>query len=262
MDEKMPLKSVTLIGTGNVGRHLGKKLRDSGYSIVQVVGRNKERTSETAHELACPYTTDLSKIRTDVSLIILSVNDRSVAGIADRLNAGDALVVHTAGAVAMDVFRNKVKNYGVLYPVQTFSRARQPEFNGLPFCIEANTPENETLLENLVLSVSAYPVRMNSEKRAFLHLAAVFVNNFQNFLYVSAGEILDQAGLPFSLLSPIIHETVEKALEIGPKKAQTGPAVRNDENVIKKHTELLSFSPEIREIYTMMTRNIKRYRWQ
>ena len=82
-----------------------------------------------------------------------------------------------------------------------------------------------------------------------LHLAAVFVNNFTNHMLVQGREIALKAGFSFEILSPLIQETIAKALELGPENSQTGPAVRNDKNTIEKHLELLSFSPELPRIY-------------
>jgi predicted short-subunit dehydrogenase-like oxidoreductase (DUF2520 family) len=92
-----------------------------------------------------------------------------------------------------------------------------------------------------------------------LHASAVFVNNFTNFMLTEGKEIALKAGFPFEILEPLIKETISKALEKGPDSSQTGPAVRNDLNTIKKHMELLSFSPDLRKLYGEVTQSILKH---
>ena len=80
-----------------------------------------------------------------------------------------------------------------------------------------------------------------------LHLAAVFVCNFTNHMLTQGKQIADKAGFPFEIFNPLLQETISKAMDIGPENSQTGPAVRNDQNTIEKHLELLSFSPELQK---------------
>ena len=72
-------------------------------------------------------------------------------------------------------------------------------------------------------------------------------------------QVADKAGFPFELFFPLLQETVSKAMDIGPEKSQTGPAVRKDQNIIEKHLELLSFSPELKQMYREITLSIINY---
>ena len=253
--------AVALVGAGNLAWHLGIRLKEARHSVTQVVGRTPEKTKLLAKKLECPWTTNLKELNPDVSIIVLCVNDRAIETVVGRLSPGNALVVHTAGAVPMEVFGGKCSRYGVLYPLQSFSRERNPDFHDLPFCIEANTPGDLSFLESLVRSLSARPVKISSEQRALLHLAAVFANNFANYMFVAAFDILRKANVRQDILHPIMRETLEKAISIGPEKSQTGPAIRDEENIIKKHSELLSFSPEYRDLYHSVTHAINMHPW-
>ncbi|NOY37872.1 MAG: DUF2520 domain-containing protein [Chlorobi bacterium] len=257
MEKKISKVSITLVGVGNLGYHLAHALYHAGYQMVQVAGRSRDHVESLAVELGCRWTVRLTELVTDVDLVILAINDRVLETVIRQVDFGETLVVHTSGAVPLSVFTGHVKNYGVLYPLQTFSRGRIPDFKGLPFCIEACIPAHTEFLNDLVFSLTAIPVRIDSAQRAYLHLSAVFVNNFVNHLFGCAEEIMDKAMLPFSLLAPIMRETIAKAQNIGPSNAQTGPAVRNEENVIKKHLELLSFSPEMKKLYGVLTESIR-----
>ena len=126
----------------------------------------------------------------------------------------------------------------------------------MPFFIEASDNQTTGTLKKLAETLGGKVYLVNTEHRRMLHLAAVFVCNFTNHMLTAGKEITSKAGLSFEVLEPLIRETISKALEMGPEKSQTGPAVRNDQNTIAKHMDLLSFSPELQEIYKDVTKSI------
>ena len=156
----------------------------------------------------------------------------------------------------MNVFENRFENYGVFYPLQTFSKFRDIDFSTVPICIEANNKKLEKILVNLAKYISNSVHLVDSEKRKMLHLSAVFACNFVNHMYSVATEILNQSDIPFDLLKPLIVETMQKAIDFDPQNAQTGPAVRNDQNIMLKHIELLKDNPEFEKIYRFVSESI------
>ena len=98
-------------------------------------------------------------------------------------------------------------------------------------------------------------IKMNSEERKQCHLAAVFANNFVNHFYMLAETILKEKNLDFMLLKPLVLETAQKVLEMSPEEAQTGPAARNDQNVIEEHLRLLA-SPKLENLYRFVSESI------
>lgn len=248
---------IVFIGAGHLAARLSQALKKAGYEIVQVFSRTEASAGKLAGTLQVPYTTDVSHIVTNAFLYIISVSDDAIESLVERLPLTDQLVVHTAGSVPMSIFTGRLTNYGVLYPLQTFSGIREVDFSRIPFFIEANTPNNLQLLENVSGMVSEKIYHASSELRMQLHLAAVFGCNFVNHLYHLAAQIAQQAGFGFGVLSPLILETAEKAVASGnPQNVQTGPAVRSDQEVMRKHLELLATRPEWQEIYTMLSNNI------
>lgn len=88
--------------------------------------------------------------------------------------------IHTAGSMPMSVFEGYAGRFGVLYPLQTFSKGRNVNFEVIPFFIEANTEKDADYLKNIASALSENVRFMSSEKRRSLHLAAVFACNFTN----------------------------------------------------------------------------------
>ena len=148
--------------------------------------------------------------------------------------------------------------YGVLYPLQTFSKQRKVSFDEIPFFVEANQREDVDLLKSIASALSDQIYEVTPEQRKSLHLAAVFACNFTNHMYALAAGLLEKYGLPFDVLLPLIDETAGKVHELSPLIAQTGPAVRYDRNVINNHLNMLADEPAIQEIYRIVSENIHR----
>ena len=168
----------------------------------------------------------------------------------------EALMVHTAGSIPMNVWEGHVPHYGVFYPMQTFSKQREVDFKEIPFFIEASSAEDAAFLKAIASTLSNRVYDADSEQRKSLHLAAVFTCNFTNHMYALAAELLKKYNLPFDVMLPLIDETARKVHELEPKTAQTGPAIRYDENVIGNHLRMLADDPAMQRLYELLSRSI------
>jgi predicted short-subunit dehydrogenase-like oxidoreductase (DUF2520 family) len=258
------IQNIVLIGAGNVATHLGLTIQKTGRRILQVYSRTPENARLLSDRLHADYSVDLNNIHSDADLYIISVTDDAIAATAGSLRLNGNMVVHTSGSVSMDVLRNCSESFGVLYPLQTFSKSREVDFSTVPLCIEANSADNVHQIGQLAKDLSTKVVGVDSEKRKILHLAAVFASNFPNFMFSIADKILTENKLDFDLLRPLILETAMKVQELRPEKAQTGPARRGDEEIMKKHIRLLNEYPEYRKIYEMLSKGIRglRNKWE
>ena len=250
--------SIVFIGAGNLATNLAKTLYYKGFRIVQIYSRTEESARTLAQVVEAAYTTDLSSVATDAQLYIVSLKDAAFVQLLPEIVAGkeDALWVHTAGSIPMDVWAGKVNRYGVFYPMQTFSKQREVNFQEVPFFVEAKRPEDVELLKAVAATLSEKVYEASSEQRKSLHLAAVFICNFTNHMYALAADLLEKYNLPFDVMLPLIDETARKVHELAPRDAQTGPAVRYDENVMNNHLAMLVDSPALQEIYKLMSKSI------
>ena len=249
---------VIFIGAGNLATHLSVAMQNKQYEIIQVFSRSNESASQLGQVLGVPYTTDITSVEDNAELYIFSLKDTALKETVARLKPNTALWVHTAGSVPMNIFEGYIRRYGVLYPLQTFSKTRSIDISTTPFFIEASAPEDLKLLSDIAHSLATKVTITTSEQRKYLHLSAVFACNFTNHMYAIANNILKQQGLSFDVLLPLIDETATKIHEMNPIKAQTGPAVRYDENVMQAQQELLSDSIE-KEIYHLISKNIHKF---
>lgn len=153
-------------------------------------------------------------------------------------------------------FSGFTERYGVLYPLQTFSKSREISFEGIPLFIECYRKGDKELLEGLARRLSGNVCELSSEKRRSLHLAAVFACNFTNHIYALAEEILQKEGLSRDYLFPLIDETASKIHEMPAREAQTGPAIRYDENIINKHLAMLADDSAVQTLYRLLSQSI------
>lgn len=245
--------NVVLLGYGNVGHHLHKTFNNaSQVEVVQIYNRKP-----ISNEITTPTTTSISDIQ-EADIYIIAVLDDAISEVSTNIPYTNKLVVHTSGAVPMNAL--STKNFkGVFYPLQTFTKNKTVDFSKIPICIEAQREEDLNLLRKLGQTISNEVHQVSSKERIKLHAAAVFVNNFVNYLYQIGQDILKPEGLSFDLLKPLIIETALKIENQNPEDIQTGPAKRNDVRTIQNHLNLLedfhhkniyqSFSKAIQDKY-------------
>lgn len=258
MVEEKKRISIVFIGAGNLAVNLAQALYEKGAEIVQIYSRTEESARQLAERMNAAWVTDLKEVIANASLYIVSLKDSAFVELLPQIVAGKdgALFVHTAGSIPMDIWEGKTSRYGVLYPMQTFSKQRAVDFKKIPFFIESAKKEDTELLKSIASLLSDKILEADSRQRRSLHLAAVFACNFTNHMYVLAADLLDRYGLPFEVMLPLIDETASKVHQLPPLKAQTGPAIRYDENVINKHLEMLTDDPAVKEIYQMLSESI------
>jgi predicted short-subunit dehydrogenase-like oxidoreductase (DUF2520 family) len=245
----LPLRSISIVGTGNTAFQLGKVLYQAGMVIKNVSGRKHSEAMILADELNAEAT-HLSEIEGDI--ILLCVADDSISDISSSLKT-ESPIVHCSGSTSINALQNN-SSKGVFYPLQTLSKTRDVDFRQVPILIES---ENNELLESLscmAKMISDQVHVVNSEDRSKYHLSAVFVNNFINHLIHLSKNELDRSNLDFSLLRPLIDETIKKTFDMGPFYAQTGPARRGDRNVIEKQKSQLEGNTQ--QIYSKLSESI------
>lgn len=249
---------IILIGAGNVATHLGKALKSAGMEILQVFSRTEESAKKLGEQLNVQFCSKWNEINQSADIYIFSIKDSVLEEAISHIYAPQAIYVHTAGSVSIDIFEKKVKNYGVVYPLQTFSKNKEINIQEVPFFIEASNKTTENIIKSIVGSISNQCYNLSSEKRMLMHLAAVFACNFSNYMYVLASEITSEAGIDFKTMLPLIKETADKVSYLSPEDAQTGPAIRKDEKTIKKHIDTLANKKHLQYIYRQLSESIEK----
>ena len=264
---------IVFLGSGNLATHLSLALKAIGEDIIQIFSRTQEHAQALADKLHCDSCVSISDIRTDADVYIFSVKDDAMSSLISQLtehlansqhpspNTQYPILLHTAGSVPMSVFSETLHSslftfhFGVLYPMQTFSKDRSVDFREIPCFVEACDSDTLEAIKGIASKVSDNVLEMSSEKRKKLHLAAVFACNMVNHCYRLAEKVLEEEGIDFSLYLPLIQETANKVKELSPRQAQTGPMVRYDKKIMDAQIALIN-DERTRQIYRLMADSI------
>ncbi|MGC4039051.1 MAG: DUF2520 domain-containing protein [Chitinophagaceae bacterium] len=248
---------IVIIGTGNVASVLGKKFKSAGHHILQIAGRNSAAASALAYELNTVSTNYWSAINQNADVYLLAVSDNAFHAIIPEIKLPGKIVAHTAASLPKEILKTVSHHYGVLYPLQSL-RKETEILPDVPLFVDGNDEHTIKTLEKLAHSISGDKVvHAGENERIKLHVAAVFVNNFSNYLYTLAEEYCKNEGIDFRLLIPLIEETALRVKNNSPRTVQTGPAMRHDHETIDKHLLLLEKYPELKKVYSFLSGQIE-----
>ncbi|MBK8505195.1 MAG: DUF2520 domain-containing protein [Saprospiraceae bacterium] len=246
---------ISFIGSGNVATHLATALNKmSGVSILQIISKDKSHAKNLAMQVKADYSDELSRLKTNFDILIFAVSDDALEEIVTQIEIPDnRILVHTAGSVPSTIFENVTRKFGVIYPLQTFSKSKSIDWKEIPIFLTASDESTEKRLSHIAKHLSRNNQVISDNQRFAIHIAAVFASNFANAAMTISQQICEENDLDFALLHPLINETFAKALRNGPKHSQTGPAKRGDTTVMNKHLEFLQNKPVEKEIYEIVS---------
>lgn len=254
------MANIIIIGAGNVAIHLTKRLYEKEHNILQIFNRSLENAVLLAGQVDAEGIDDIIELNLNADFYLVAVNDDAIKIIAEQLTKilpKDKIIAHTSGATSSTVFQSFFENYGVFYPLQTFSKERKADFEKLPFCIDGSNDNTKNNLLILAKTICPNVYLIDDKQRSVLHVAAVFANNFTNYLLAISEQIIAKENIPFDLLKPLINETVAKINENTPESMQTGPARRGDLATLVKHQQYLDKYPDYRKIYELLSNYIQ-----
>lgn len=243
--------TTVIIGSGNVAWHMAKAFKEAGIDLIQLYGRNEQELKKLSLEINVEYSTNQLK---QADFYLICTSDKAIAEVSKQIPYEQALVAHTSGSLSRDVLEGSYRKAS-FYPLQTFSKNRKLDYSKIPLFVDAGWESDNILLTDLAKKISTNVMRINHEQRKQMHLSAVFACNFVNHLYAQAEIICKQNDISFNYLLPLIEETADKIKTISPKDTQTGPAVRNDQNIIKFQENLI-VNPNQLNIYKILTESI------
>ncbi|TSA38922.1 MAG: DUF2520 domain-containing protein [Porphyromonadaceae bacterium] len=248
---------IGFIGAGRVAWHLAPALKKSGHRILQVISKSALSAQKLGDRVGCEHTDKITKLDRDIQILFLTVADHALVELINDISDYRGIVVHTSGTFSSMRFACQKYKYGGMYPLQTFSTGRPLDLSKVPVFIEGCEPAVTEVLVNLASGFSSEVHVVGYEERRWMHLAAVWSNNFTNHMLTNAYGIMNEHSLPVQWLEPLIRETFNKAIELGPLKSQTGPAVRHDQQTLEKHVDLLSYSQELQVLYKRISDSIQ-----
>jgi predicted short-subunit dehydrogenase-like oxidoreductase (DUF2520 family) len=245
------VRSIAIVGYGHVGRAFASFFKEKGVEDVVVAVRQVSTELRDQLPKGVSVVDDLSQLE-KVDLVVVCVRDEAVAQVINALPV-HVPVAYTSGSIQLNELSAKHR-VGVFYPLQSFAGISVEHVQDIPILIEARDAELLAFLRQFGLSYFNRVEEMSSAQRAKLHVAAVMVNNFTNHLFTLAHEWTRTHDLDFSLLIPLIQETVEKIRNHSPDEVQTGPAMRGDSEVVQRQLEQLD--GRTKELYRLFSDSI------
>jgi predicted short-subunit dehydrogenase-like oxidoreductase (DUF2520 family) len=254
--------NVSFIGSGNLAWHLAPALDNTGFAVREVFSPNAthaEALTERLYQATVKYSLDFSS--SPSRIFFIAVTDDAIPEVVeDLVLPPDAFLFHTSGSQPLSILGYAgTENIGVFYPLQTFSKSRKVDFKEIPVFIESENNATAKLLGRMGKAISKHVHSISSLDRKVLHVAAVFASNFSNHMLTLARDIAQDQNLSFDYLKPLIAETINKSLSMGPENAQTGPAKRGDLEILDKHMEFLQHNAPVAAIYKIISQHILDY---
>ena len=251
--------TVSFIGSGNLAWHLAPAIDNAGFIVKEVFSarqKNAAALTERLYQAEVKSSLDFSDSPSDVFFI--AVSDEAIGDVAKELVLPEnATLVHTSGSQPLSILDfSAAANAGVFYPLQTFTKTRPINFKNVPVFIEASDSVAEKKLVAIAKALTSKYKKIDSRERKGLHVAAVFASNFPNHMLRISKMLMDERGLNFEWLKPVILETINKALAVGPEYSQTGPAVRGDLEILDEHMKYLKSDKTLAKIYEIISQDI------
>ncbi len=251
----MQAPTVLIVGTGNVAWHLYQAFQKSAIQTIGVVGRDSKDLALFQKKFHCPTYSIQEAPAADI--VLFAVSDNAISALSEKFKSAKGSVMHTSGSLGLDELHPKIENKAVFYPFQTFSINRELNYSQIPIFSEYNSDLSRDHINYLSKAFSNTIHPLTNKTRVSLHLAGVLTNNFTNVLLNEANKLLEQNKIPREVLWPLLLETIEKAKDIGPENAQTGPAIRRDSTTIEKHLLQLEHKQTLQNAYKELTQLIQ-----
>ncbi|MCQ2083472.1 MAG: DUF2520 domain-containing protein [Bacteroidaceae bacterium] len=264
---------IVLVGAGNVACSMGPALVGAGYTVAAVCSRggssatvlaaSLEKAGRSGRKILSVHgidqlasVADASSETVCVAMLKDDVLQSQAAGIVAALGP-DTLYLHTAGSVSANVWKNAgAVRYGVIYPMTSFTASAPVSMREVPLFVEASDGKSFDTAMHIANDISDNVSQLDSNGRLYLHLAAVFANNFPCHMMEISRRILERQGVSFKVMLPLIRGAVEKLEKLTPQESQTGPAVRGDAGVVNHHLAMLADDPEWQTLYRLISKDI------
>jgi len=261
-------KSLSIIGTGRVGRALGRRLRELGWQIGVVAARTEPSARKAARFIGAGQAkAGISAFCLDSKTVLIAVPDDAIARVADELArvGGKELrrrvVLHTSGALDASVL-GAVRACGAsvasMHPLQSFSGVGVPPLEGKVFAIEGDVVAVKRA-RRIARELRAVPVNISADKKALYHAAGAVAAGHLLALEEAGVQMLMSAGMQrreaVKALLSLSRQVLEHYEKLGPHKAWTGPLARGDYGVVADHQQALeACKPEFLGAYQAVSR--------
>ena len=194
-----------------------RALADAGWSVAPPLGRGD----------------DLRAAAEDVDLLLITVPDGAIEGVAAAVDPVDGCVVaHLSGSLGLDVLAPHERR-AAIHPL-------------------VSIPTGETVLRGGWFAVAGHPiaaevvaelrgraVEVADADRARYHAAACIASNHLVGLLGQVERVAASAGVPLEAFLALARQSIDNVSTLGPRDALTGPVRRGDRVTVERHRAAL-----------------------
>lgn len=258
---------IAIVGPGRLGSALALHLSQAGYSISEIVSAKRKRNQPLARKLQA-RASFLGSAVLNADLVWFCVPDREIAPAAHALSAKvqwkGKIAFHSSGALPtseLDVLRRRGASVASIHPLMTFVRGSIPSLHRVPFALEGDARALQ-IARKIVRDLGGQTFKIRTKDKVAYHAWGAFASPLLVALLVSAEQVAGAAGLSASdarkKMLPILKQTIHNYGRFGPAGAFSGPLVRGDAEVVRRHLQVLRRIPEAKEVYLTLSRTAVR----
>jgi predicted short-subunit dehydrogenase-like oxidoreductase (DUF2520 family) len=247
------MKSLNIIGAGRVGRTLASLCEEKHTFAVQDVLDRTEAGARAAVAFigdGVPVA-DIEKLR-HADIWMLTPPDRQIRTLAEAvaraglLRAGD-IVFHCSGSMSsgeLEVASAAGALVASVHPLKTFAEPRDAvrTFAGT-YCAAEGDDGALQVLQPAFERIGGNVSLIDARSKVVYHAASVIVCNYLAALVETGLRCFEKAGIPrdaaSAMTQPILRETLDNVIQLGPAHALTGPIARGDAAVVARHLQAL-----------------------
>jgi predicted short-subunit dehydrogenase-like oxidoreductase (DUF2520 family) len=204
--------------------------------------------------------------RLDADLIWFCVADREIACAAHELESVTSWkgksAFHSSGALASDELkrlRSRGAKVASVHPLMTFVSGSKPSLKGVSFAIEGDATAAR-LARKIVADLGGEAFVIANKNKSAYHAWGAFTSPLLIAMLVTAEQVAKAAGISAAQarrrMLPIVTQTLANYASLGPAGAFSGPLVRGDADVVRKHLHILKRIPEARAVYLALARAV------
>ena len=267
-----PKPQIAIVGPGRLGGALSLALTEAGYRVSEVISRNtpdsRKRAQEIARAIGSVATTPKTS-KLDSHLIWLCVPDREISAVARALSHSvgwkGKIAFHSSGALAsdeLDLLRRRGAAVASVHPMMTFVRGSIPSLKGVAFALEGDAKAIR-LARKITRDLGGDAFSISKTNKIAYHAWGGFSSPLLVAMLVTAEQVARAAGLSPTqarkIMLPIVKQTLANYSALGPAGAFSGPIVRGDVPIVRKHLRTLQKIPGAKEVYMALSRAALEY---
>jgi len=276
-----PKPSLAVIGAGRLGQAFAIALQSSGYPVVALVARSRQKAEKADALLKKTFGQGPGKAKPkslvfganqlgelpETDLVLITTPDDAIQETARRLSSlwkgrKQSTVLHTSGALSSEALAplgEKGFQTGSIHPLVSVSEpvSGAAALQGAFFCIEG-TGKAKRLAEAIVGDLAGHSFTIKPASKALYHAAAVMASPHLTALVDLAVETLSACGLSKTraqeVFMPLLESTVNNLKTSNPQQALTGTFARGDVATVRRHLDALSGKElaEALEVYKLL----------